>query len=118
MNNRHHYEAALIQESGRRKLIFRRQIGSLWKVEKEIDYTGGTVWLRLTGNKERYEFQYRSGPEQDWMMLGGGETIYLTTEGGGHFTGNYVALYSMGNGKPCGTEAKFESFLYRGGEKK
>ena len=24
MNNRHHYEAALIQESGRRKLIFRR----------------------------------------------------------------------------------------------
>lgn len=118
MNHRHHYEAALIQEAGRRKLILRRQIGSLWKVEKEIDYAGRTVWLRLTGSKERYEFQYRSGQEQDWMTLGSGETIYLTTEGGGHFTGNYIALYSMGNGTPCRTQATFESFLYRGGENK
>ena len=47
MNNRHHYEAAVVCRGGKRKLIFRRQIGSLEKTECELDCGEAQVTLRL-----------------------------------------------------------------------
>lgn len=113
MNNRHHYEAALLQEDGTRKLIFRRQIGSLEKTECEIAYPADTVMLRLESDLEYYRFSYRKA-DGGWEQLGCGEMQYLTTEVGGHFTGNYIGLYSCGNGKKCCTGAVFTDFSYEG----
>lgn len=114
-NNRHHYDAALMQKDGKRKLILRRQIGSLWKIERELEYGKDTVQLMLHTDQERYVFYWREEGGV-WQELGGGETIYLTTEAGGAFTGNYIGLYSAGNGKKCEAAAIFREFSYREGK--
>lgn len=111
MNNRHHYEAALKLKDGKRKLIFRRQIGSLWKIENELEYEAEKVILELKSDKEFYVFSYLS-PDRLMTEIGRGETGYLTTEVGGAFTGNYIALYSAGNGEKCIKPAVFSNFIY------
>ena len=113
MNNRHHYEAALTCIGGKRKLIFRRQIGSLEKVERELDYSGENVAIRMEADQDFYRFSYRKA-DGGWEKLGEGEVQYLTTEVGGSFTGNYIGLYSCGNGKPCRAGAVFTDFSYEG----
>lgn len=113
MNNRHHYEAALVCRGGARKLIFRRQIGSLEKTECELDYGADRVTLKLESDLDVYRFTCQK-EDGSWESLGEGEVQYLTTEVGGHFTGNYIALYSCGNGEPCQTGALFSDFSYEG----
>lgn len=112
MNYKHHYEVALTQINKVRYLIIRRQIGSLWKVEKEIPYSKEEVILVLEGNKDYYTLGYEEN--EHFIALGKGETSYLTTEVGGKFTGNYIGLYATGNGAPCSCEAKFKWFSYEG----
>lgn len=110
-NNLHHYDAALMYIDGKRNLIFRRQIGSLWKIEKEIPLAEDTVQLILESNLNFYTFFYIDEHDEK-KELGRGETGYLTTEVGGAFTGNYIGLYSVGNGKKCITKAEFREFHY------
>ena len=43
-----------------------------------------------------------------------GEADYLTTEVGGRFTGNYIALYASGDGKDCRNAVRFDMFDYIG----
>ena len=45
---------------------------------------------------------------------GEGEADYLTTEVGGRFTGNYIALYASGDGKDCRNAVRFDMFDYIG----
>lgn len=113
MNNRHHYEAALCFENQKRKLIFRRQIGSLQRVEAEVDYAPERVRFKLTSDREFYVISYQAA-DGTWKELGRGETQYLTTEVGGRFTGNYIALYASGNGSPCKNGAVFSDYSYSG----
>lgn len=113
MNNRHHYEVALTVRGGQRCLIFRRQIGSLQAVEAALPWSEDTAALRMSADLDNYCFFIRQ-PDGSWMEVGRGETQYLTTEVGGAFTGNYIALYSCGNGTPCQTEAAFSHFVYDG----
>lgn len=112
MNNRHHYETAILQKDGERKLIFRRQIGSLWKIEKELPWESGKVTLEIRSDKENYLFNYLT-PEGQWKEIGRGEVQYLTTEVGGSFTGNYIGLYAAGNGYKSKSPAYFTEFSYR-----
>ncbi|MDO4650586.1 MAG: hypothetical protein Q4B26_18280, partial [Eubacteriales bacterium] len=97
--------------NGERKLIFRRQIGSLWKIEKEIPWIEESVTLWVEGDLEFYRFYYKDSSGNS-AELGRGETRYLTTEVGGAFTGNYIGLYSVGNGRPCEHEAVFRRYRY------
>lgn len=113
LNNCHHYEAALTMISGAHCIILRRQIGTLTAVEKVIPYQGEQVILRLTGDKDRYVFSY--GTDGAFTELGSGETAYLSTETGGCFTGNYIALYASGNGRKSKAKALFRQFRYTSG---
>lgn len=106
MNNRHHYEAALVRRGGQDFVILRRQIGSLKAVEREIPLEGGEAALRLEGNREWLRFTYNTDGAE-FTELGGGEASYLTTEVGGCFTGNYVGLYAVD------TTARFRFFRYQ-----
>ncbi|SFR98963.1 glycoside hydrolase family 43 protein [Anaeromicropila populeti] len=112
MNNKHHYEIAITWVNGSRILMFRRQIGSLWKVEQQIPYEKMEVEFFLNADKEHYFFGYVKGYER--IVLGSGETAYLTTETGGKFTGNYIGLYATGNGRACCNKAVFKWFEYVG----
>lgn len=112
MNHRHHYEIAMTWIEGCRQLILRRQIGSLWKIEKQIPYSKNEVELILIGDMENYILGYRDGDND--IIIGQGEAPYLTTEVGGKFTGNYIGLYATGNGKACTGKAIFSWFEYKG----
>lgn len=111
MNNRHHYEIALTLKEGKRCLIVRRRIGSLWKVENMIPYECEQVVLELRADKEFYYFGF-SENGNSFTEAGKGEVQYLSTEVGGRFTGNYIALYSSANGVKCDNPAKFDWFEY------
>lgn len=125
MNNRHHYELALTKRDGQNALIFRRQIGTLTAIENTIKIEYNDVIIRLEATDEWYTFSFavsaKDTPDadsSDFTMAGQGECAYLTTEVGGFFTGNYIALYASGNGKPCTNEAVFDWFDYQARDEK
>lgn len=115
MNNAHHYEAALSKVDGKTVILLRRTIGSLYKIEQMIPYEKEEVILELIANEEFYTFGYGE-TEESIKVLGQGETAYLTTEVGGKFTGNYIAMYATGNGSPCENPAHFSWFELRNKE--
>jgi len=112
MNCNHFYAAGLIREDGKNKIIFYRRIGTLENRENEIVVDTDKVTFEMDADKDWYTFFYRiDGGER--VFLGKGETIYITTEVGGSFTGNYYAMYAMGNGTPSVTFAEFTDFNYK-----
>jgi alpha-N-arabinofuranosidase len=112
MNHRHHYEAAVAWVDGGRRLLFRRRIGSLWKVEATVACPVGPVVLGLEGTREAWKFTYAC-PGRLAQTLGEGETRYLSTEVGGAFTGTFVGLYATGRGHGCQNSARFDWFDYQ-----
>lgn len=111
MNNKHHYEIALSRINNTPCLIFRRQIGTLVKIENIVTCAHDVVYLRMEANKENYTFSY-SFDDTKYIVIGQGETQYITTEVGGAFTGNYIGMYASGNGKDCTHPATFMFFIY------
>lgn len=111
MNHRHHYEIAVACLGGHKSLLFRRRIGSLWKVEATAPCPPGPVVLGVEGTATVWKFTYRIGSTT--VVLGEGETRYLSTEVGGAFTGTFVGLYATGNGRPCQNAARVDWFEYR-----
>lgn len=106
MNACHHYEVALKTIDGMCYIVLKRQIGSLKATEVIIPYADNSVMFRLEGSKEMYRFSY-SADGENFKAIGEGETQYLTTEVGGCFTGNYIALYATKYAK-----SRMESFEY------
>ncbi len=111
MNRDHHYEMALTRLEGEICLIVRRRIGSLWKLEQKAVYNDSVVYMEMEATKEYYTFRYSKDGEI-FYELGRGEAKYLTTEVGGNFTGNFIALYATGNGKVCKDIAHIEWIQY------
>jgi xylan 1,4-beta-xylosidase len=111
MNERFHYEIAVTRIAGERKLIFRRRLGSLWKVENEAPWSVDSVVLTVKADKESYEFGFsRSHDEPFWF--GRGECALLATEVAGGFTGVFIAMYATGNGARSSSPAHFDWFDY------
>lgn len=112
LNNRHHYEIALAKYNNKNCIILRRQIGSLFKIEKVDEYTGNIVYFKLSGSNDTYDFAY-STDGNCFTAFGSGETSYLTTEVGGYFTGNYIGLYTTNKDDHIHNDATFDFFDYR-----
>ncbi|MHA7965529.1 glycoside hydrolase family 43 protein [Paenibacillus sp. CAU 1782] len=115
MNERFHYEIAVARIVGQTKLILRRRIGSLWKIENEIPWTSESVVLAVKANRDLYTFGYVDGNGQ-FVSFGSGECSLLSTEVAGGFTGVYIAMYATGNGASSQTAAHFDWFDYKAGE--
>lgn len=112
MNERFHYEMAVTRIDGRRKMIFRRRIGSLWKVENEAPWSSDSVVLTIQADKEKYAFGFADcGQEPCWF--GEGECAMLATEVAGGFTGVLIAMYATGNGVRSVSPAHFDWFDYQ-----
>lgn len=111
-NYTHHYEIALRREDGRNRVIVRRRIGSLQKVEHAVDWPDLRVRLRIAADTQYYRFAYAT-PAGDWTEAGQGEIRYLSTEVGGRFTGVYFALYATGSGRGAAVPAHFDHVDYR-----
>lgn len=115
LNRDHHYELTLAGTENGPHLLFRRRIGTLWKVEQEIPYAETAVYLELQATKELYVFRY-SRDGESYAEIGSGEASYLTTETGGKFTGNFIAFYATGNGNACKNTAAVSFVRYTAGE--
>ena len=112
MSERFHYEMALTCREGRRSVIFRRRIGSLWKVELEEPYEGTDIVLGVEADAAGYAFYY-AHPDGERRPFGSGECALLSTEVAGGFTGVFFGLYATGDGKPSAAPAHFDWFRYR-----
>jgi xylan 1,4-beta-xylosidase len=117
MNENYHYEIARICKQGQSVLIFRRRIGSLWKVEAEVPYYEPTVVFRISATNQHYTFSY-ANQDGEPIAIGTGETGMLATEVAGGFTGVFIAMYATGNGKAARASAHFDYFDYCPGEDK
>lgn len=112
MNERFHYEIALTHDSLMGcKVILRRRLGSLWKVELEEVYEGNEIILGLEADPFTYSFYY-SKPNGERKSFGSGECSMLSTEVAGGFTGVFIGIYATGNGRPCTVPAHFDWFQY------
>ncbi|WP_419876426.1 glycoside hydrolase family 43 protein [Candidatus Pristimantibacillus sp. PTI5] len=113
MNERFHYEIALTYDPDKgRKVILRRRLGTLWKVEQEAAVEGSEVILRLEANPTAYSFYYVE-PNGEPRALGSGECSLLSTEVAGGFTGVNIGMYTTGNGRACTVPAYFDWFEYK-----
>ncbi|WP_341281039.1 glycoside hydrolase family 43 protein [Paenibacillus sp. FSL H8-0537] len=111
MNERFHYEIALVRLEGKNQVILRRRIGSLWKIEHSADYSDSIIRLGIEANETHYTFSY-SLPYGQTHVLGTGECAMLSKEAAGGFTGVYAGLYATGNGKNNTAPAYFDWFKY------
>jgi len=113
MNEKFHYELAVtLAADGRRTIIFRRQVGTLWKVEFEETIASSEFILSMDADPHQYTFYYAE-PGQERRIAGSGECYLLSTEVAGGYTGVYIGLYATGNGKPCQAPAFFDWFDYK-----
>lgn len=115
MNELFHYEAAKVMQDGKPMLLLRRRIGSLWKVEAEVEYGEPAVLLGVEAKSEGFTFFYEDQNGRR-TKLGYGESAMLATEVAGGFTGLYFAMYATGNGKTSTAPAYFDYFRYTPGE--
>lgn len=111
MNPGHHYEIARTRLHGSGYVILCRRIGSLQVTEAMIPCEAEQITFRLVCSRDRYEFFFAMDHEK-MIPVGGEETAYLTTEVGGCFTGNYIALFASGNGTDCADFAEVMAFDY------
>lgn len=111
MNENYHYDFYKVFKDGKAKIIFRRKVGSLWKVEKEIDHATSDVELKINVTPESFKFSFTDKNGNN-VEMGEGECALLSTEIAGGFTGLYFGLYATGNGNISKTPAHFDYFNY------
>lgn len=112
MNENYHYEIAKTLQNGKSLILFRRQIGSLWKVETEVEYDEPTVILGIKANDFGFTFTFTSSNGEE-ITIGRGESSMLSTEVAGGFTGLFFGMYATGNGKASIAPAHFDYFNYK-----
>ncbi len=95
MNERHHYEIAVVQGEGKRHLLVRRRIGDMTRVVADEELKPGSVALEISADKDTYTFGFAQGGEI--KSIASGATRYISTEVAGGFTGAFFALYATGN---------------------
>ena len=115
MNERFHYELAVTRIAGERRIVFRRRLGTLWKIEHEAPWPADSVVLTVQADKKHYAFGYSAGGEEP-IPFGLGESGLLATEVAGGFTGVFIAMYATGNGVRSSSPAHFDWFDYRPAE--
>lgn len=111
MNERFHYEIALGFRDGVRKVLVRRRIGALWRIEYEHEYDANSVILGIRADAKHYSLTYRPLAGEE-VVASIGECALISTETAGGFTGVYFGLYATGNGRNATTPAYFDWFVY------
>ncbi|OMF37767.1 glycoside hydrolase 43 family protein [Paenibacillus sp. FSL H8-0548] len=111
MNEQFHYEIALVHQAGRRNVILRRRIGSLWKESFVSEYSDSRIIFGIEADASSYRFTFATEVGEK-HIAGEAECCLLATEVAGGFTGVFFGLYATGNGKPCQAPAYFDRFDY------
>jgi xylan 1,4-beta-xylosidase len=111
MNEQFHYEIALTLLNGRRVVILRKRVGSIVKIENEIEFIGESIIFEIKAEPKNYIFSFYN-ENSEKVTLGTGECSLLSSEVAGGFTGVYFGLYASGNGKSPKSTSYFDWFDY------
>lgn len=109
MNGKYHYDLAIKQMNGQKRVIFRRTVGSL-QTEQVHECGTGPVRLKIRTDRNQFTFFLQQGMGED-LLIGSGETHLLSTEVAGGFTGVIIAMYAHAP-SGAGTPAHFDWFDY------
>jgi alpha-N-arabinofuranosidase len=106
-----HYEVALQQKAGGKKVvILRYRLEELTYIAKEVAVQADEVTLRVEGTSAFYEFSF-STDGTHFTKLGKMNTEFLSSETLGGFTGIIIGMYASGKSKTKG-KASFSYFDY------
>jgi alpha-N-arabinofuranosidase len=112
MDEKHHYEIAVVGNIKNRKIIVRRTIGKLSSIVAEEVIADGAIKLEISADMGEYHFKY-AVDENPFKEIADGEIKYLSSEVAGGFIGVYFGLYATGNGFKNSSPADFEYFKYK-----
>lgn len=110
MNEKHHYDIAVTLVEGRKKVVFRKTIGSL-QTEQTWDCPEGSVELKVQAYPKKIVASLQTA-QGSTLDLGWGETHLLSTEVAGGFTGVFIAMYAAGSAEGHAAPAAFDWFDY------
>jgi alpha-N-arabinofuranosidase len=111
-NEQYHYDLALTNIDGEKRVILRKQVGSLNTVEYSGSYTFEEITFEVQADEMSYQFGFYDS-NGVYTSLGTVESGFLSKEVAGGFTGVCFGLYATGNGRPSLNEAIFEWFEYK-----
>jgi alpha-N-arabinofuranosidase len=112
MDEKHHYEIAVVGNIKNKKIIVRRTIGKLSSIVAEEVIADGAIKLEISADMGEYHFKY-AVDENPFKEIADGEIKYLSSEVAGGFIGVYFGLYATGNGFKNSSPADFEYFKYK-----
>ena len=92
---KHHYDLAVCNNSGKKSVILRLCIGDATQIVKEKEFAQGSeeASFRVVSTNEDYSFYAKCGGEEVFMGKAG--TKYLSSEVAGGFTGTVMAMYAV-----------------------
>lgn len=109
MNDKYHYDLAVTQVDGQKKIVLRRTVGSL-RTEQVLNCDKGPVVLQIKADRNHFTFLYQQD-SSDAIEVGSGETHLLSTEVASGFTGVMIAMYAYAPSGEC-TPASYDWFDY------
>ncbi|MGN7759981.1 glycoside hydrolase family 43 protein [Paenibacillus sp. 22594] len=109
MDEEHHYDLAIKLIQGRKKVIFRRTVGSMQMIEQR-DCPEGAIELQFQALPEKFVASFRSSQTGE-IEMGWGETHLLSTEVAGGFVGVMAAMYAISEAQ-IPAPASFDWFDY------
>lgn len=112
MSEAFHVALALAWHEGRRQLILRRRVGTLWCVERAQPWDADEAHLLLRADAGWHHWS-ACAPGAPAQWLGDTECAFLSTEIAGGFTGVLLGLYATGTGRDASAPAVFDHFSYR-----
>jgi len=111
MKNDAHYDVVLRNETNKKFVILKYRLGELLHIEKKILISNDNVFLKVSGDKDYYYFEY-SQDGKIFKNLGRIDVRYISSETCGGFTGIFLGLFITSENNRSKAFADFDTFHY------
>ena len=108
MNEKHHYDFAILQGKDEKTLIKRRCVGDMKYIQQHMKIIDEDIRLLITFTNENYSFVAQSASGD--YDFGTANVKYLSAEVADGFTGVMIGLYAQGENTTSDYTAKFSEF--------
>ena len=106
MDENHHYDLALVKDSGVYKVVLRLNVGDIKYGKASVPVSNNSARLVIRSDPVNYHFYYCKDDTE--ISLGSAQTRYLSSEVAGGFTGTALGLYSQSAGDEFNEFGEFE----------
>ena len=102
-------------------IMFNHQDSKIWSIAVNKSRDGGptiawsdrvldasAIQLQIRADEMKYEFLYRTSPDQIWTMVNSIDTLEMTAR---DFTGSVFGVYASGQSKGVDRRVRFEEFV-------